>query len=184
VEIFGARLSRTRLALGLVGVAAATAILPLGGCAPQPSSQSTVITQPQAQGITPLQRGTIRRDVLDAAQPALTAWLSSDPKAMAKYFKPYYVSYYTNLYSKYAKQGKQRVRKLKVSSMNVSDMNKTGTQALVDVTFIDHQYFADLKGNPITKPTNKSTFIQLTLDKQKDGTWRVDNMIADAPVLN
>lgn len=172
----------TRVGLGIACLAAAAALLPLTGCATQPSSQTSVTNAPPL-GLTPVQRGVIRRDVLSAGNAGIKAWLATDTKAMKPYFKPYYITYYNNLYSKYAKQGKKRVRKIEIKSMDVSDMNNTGRQALIDVQFVDHQYYADLNGKAITKPTNKTTFIQLTMDK-KSGKWIIDNMIGEGAILN
>jgi hypothetical protein len=158
------------------------AAVPLSGCATQPSSQTSVITNPPPIGLTPAQRGVIRREALTTAEAGFNAWLTADTKAMTPYFKPSYITYYDGLYAKYAKQGKKRVRKVEIKSMDVSDMNNTGRQALVDVQFVDRQYYTDLAGTPITKPANKATYVQLTLDK-KSGKWLIDNMIATGDVL-
>lgn len=142
-----------------------------------------MVTNVPPIGLTPTQRGATRREVLNAADAGFSAWLSGDTDAMKPFFKPYYITYYDNLYAKYAKQGKKRVRKVKIKSMEASEMNKSGTQALVDVQFTDQQYFTDLNGKPITKPINKDTYVQLTMDK-KSGKWIIQNMIATGSVLN
>ena len=141
-----------------------------------------MITNPPPLGITPAQRGVIRREALAAAKEGFDAWRSGDTKAMKPYFTPFYVNYYKKLYAGYAKDNKKRVRKFDITSMDVSDMNNTGRQVIVDVGLVDKQYYADLKGKPLTKPTNKSTYIQLTVSK-KSGKWVIENMIGDAGAM-
>ena len=172
-----------RVGLGLAVLGLSVAALPLTGCIAQPSSQTKVIDNPPPIGLTPVQKGVIRREALKVADAGFKAWLTGDTKAMKPYFKPYYITYYDGLYAKYAKQGKKRVRKVTVKSMDVSDINSTGSQVLVDVQFVDQQYYSDLKGNPITKPVNKDTYVQLTMNN-KSGKWTIDNMIATGAVLN
>lgn len=141
-----------------------------------------MITNPPPIGLTPAQRGVIRREALTAAEEGFDTWRSGDIKAMKGYYTPFYVNYYKKLYAQYAKENKKRVRKMDIKSMDVVDMNNTGRQVIVNVGLTDRQYYTDLKGKAITKPTNKFTYVQLTLSK-KDGKWIIENMIGNATAM-
>jgi hypothetical protein len=174
---------RTRSALVACGLLASAALGMTAGCTQSTPGQSTIIQDAPPAGITPVQRGQIRREAVEFAQSAMDAWQANDVNAMKKYFSQQYIDYYTDLYAKYAKQGKVRVRDIKITSLDASDMNNTGTQVLIDVEFVDNQYFKSKSGQRLTKPSGDKGVFQLTLDKHS-GTWQITRIIGASDQMN
>ncbi len=175
-----------------VAVLAASSLLAgslaaLPGCAASDPHQTKTIveserSQPASGTLTPLQRGEVRRDVLTAARESRDAWMHNDLQAMRSHFSTDYVSYYTRVFAEYKKNGQVRVRKFKDTFFDVSDLNESGTQALVDWQFTDLSYVADRSGTVITPPSKKNSTIQYTMNKV-GGKWIVSRMIGSNEIL-
>ncbi len=81
---------------------------------------------------------------------------------------PEYVELFAKQRAEYAAEGKQRVRKHEANMIDVTDMNDTGTQAIVQYRYVDQSYWADKGGKARRRPTNDETEWQLTIDKKAD----------------
>ncbi len=103
--------------------------------------------------------------------------LADDQAAISKYWTPEYVKLFAKRGPEYAAEGKQRVRKHEENLLDVTDMNSTGTQVIVQYRYVDKSFWADKAGKPISNPSNDETEWQLTLDKKKAG-WVVSRLIA------
>lgn len=165
-------------ALFLVVVGPGLAVTP-SGCG-DTASQVTLIkveAAGAAEGeITPLERGKIRRQVLSAAEKAIGAWVKDDASEMEVYFAEQYLDYYRGLREKNESQGKTRVRQHESAEMNVTDMNATGTEVLVEYSFVDKSYYASADGQPVGEPDGSETLVQIRMELAAD-QWKVMNMI-------
>lgn len=170
-------------AITLVVMAAfGSGMLALTGCGDSDASQVQVVTSvsdANTGDLTPLEKGTVRREVLAVAQKGIDAWLTGDPDTMASYFPQEWVDYYRKLNTTYSEEGRTRVRKHnKVTLLDVTELRPDGGEAIVTYDFTDISYFADKNGTQLSKPSNKATEFQLTLDRDpKTKTWRIVRMI-------
>lgn len=171
-----------------IAVAALTIVaLPLiglSGCAENDPQQVQVVTgQASQQGLTPTQRGTIRREALEAAQKGFAAWQTGDVNKMKPYWSATYIKYFGNKQREYAAKGQKRVWKFNnVEQFDVSDMNNTGRQVLVDILADDQGYVAKKDGSKVTTPSGKQAYIQLTMDN-KTGKWMITRLIAGNEII-
>lgn len=171
------------LVAGLALATVATLLLPLAGCAADPQQVQMVSGNAVRTGLSPLERGEVRRTALDTAKKGMDAWLAGDTAAMKKYWEASYVTFYEKQAADYRAEGKVKVRRLEdVSTYDVTDMNDTGTEVIVDIYFADGGYYTDLKGKATSKPSMRQTQIQLTLDKAK-GSWTITRMIAGNEIV-
>ncbi|PKQ16066.1 MAG: hypothetical protein CVT67_06415 [Actinobacteria bacterium HGW-Actinobacteria-7] len=158
-------------------MAAAALVLPLAGCGRDPQ-QVQIISGPEAAtGLSPTERGRVRTVALRAAHAGMDTWTSNNLAAMGKLWDTTYVEKYTKLDKQYSAEGKKRIRKINdVETFDVTDMNRAGTQVIVDIYFTDGSYFADKNGKAISKPSNAKKTIQLTMEK-RSGSWMITRMI-------
>ncbi len=179
----------TRFSVRLLLGALAASILAAGvvatpGCGRDPR-QTTVITSEEAPqtGITPIERGRIRSQVLKTMRQAIGTWRAGDIVAMKRYFSRGLVDYDAKLKAEYAKKGQVRVRRHSGVFLDVVEMKSDGTQAVVQYTFTNRSYFADRRTRrPVTKPSNKHGEIDITLDRRSSG-WMVVRMFSSKDEL-
>jgi hypothetical protein len=183
----------TRLAA--VAVAALAAALLAGlllvgaGCGGAETSASQVkivkVTEEDetAPAITPLERGKLRRGALEVMEVGIQAILEDDLDLMAETMADTYVEHYTKQRETYEKEGKVRVRKHEEVRYDLVDMNRTGTEALVEYNFTDVSYFTDRDGNRTSEPTGKETLFQFTLERSESGEWTIIRLIGGQEAL-
>ena len=169
------------MALALASIMAAVLCAGLVGCAG--GVDRPVVSATPDSGLTPLQRGHARDAALAAAEKGWAAWTKNDTSGMRPFFSDAYVKYYEKLYAGYAKEGRTRVRAFNVESFDVMDLNETATQALAEVKIKDRSYFVDRAGRK-SAPSGKEASVQLTLEKQADGTWKIVRMTMAADILD
>ena len=179
------RRSASRPAGALAAVwLAATVLLGVSACAPSPR-QTTVVPpedQPGASGLTAIERGRLRREVLAATDAGMAAWRANDIEAMKKYFSEKQVAFYEKLKARDRAEGRLRVRRHLDASADVTELSGDGRQASVQYKFTNGSYFTDLSGRRLTKPTDRATEIDLTLVKNAGG-WAISTMIAGREAL-
>lgn len=153
--------------------------LTLAGCATDQRQTSVIPENPaNSGGLTALDRGRIRDEVLAVVRPAMEAWSLSDIAGMKSYFSKDLVGYNAKLKAGYARQGKIRVRRHAKVFMDVTSLNNTGTQAQVSYTFTNKSYFIDkATGGALTKPSNRHGEIDFVIDHQKTG-WIITRMFS------
>jgi ketosteroid isomerase-like protein len=135
-------------------------------------------------GLTPVERGRIRESVLKAARTGYDAWLANDVAAMRQVWAGTYVEYYEKLYAKYRAEGRVRVRKMEIKNFDMVELNRTGDEAIVQVYVNDRSYYANAAGKRTSEPTGRDTYLQLTLEKQTDGGWRIVRAIMSNDLMN
>jgi ketosteroid isomerase-like protein len=131
--------------------------------------------------LTPLERGELRREVLTAARTWVEAWRSSDADAMRTYATDDVVDLFSSVWDEYATRG-QRVEHVHTERfLDVMDLSSDGTQALVTYRYDDDSYVVDAAGATVeTLPALSGKEMQLTLQVDDGGTWRVVRLIAAA----
>ena len=175
--------TRSLAALALVGalLSGASAV---SGCAPRLQDSTNVVSTESNNvvGLTPLQRGQLRVITLEAAKAGWDAWQHQDVPGMRKYFVASLVQKYTDILDGIKAQGRTRVRAFDVQSFDVTEMNNEGTQVIADVKFHDESYYIEKSGAK-TKPSDKKSAAQITMEKQADGSWKIVRMYAEADIL-
>ena len=107
------------------------------------------------------------------ALPSPRSWPTTSADIQT-YWDKQYVKIFADQRAEYRKEQKQRVRKHDELMLDVVELNDAGTQAIVQYRFKDQSYWADTAGKPTSKPSNKATEFQLTLDKKAKG-WIVSS---------
>jgi ketosteroid isomerase-like protein len=177
------RHSNSIAALALVASLAVAGSGPVG-CAPRLTEQTSVVNTESNNtlGLSPLQRGQLRVETLEAAKAGWDAWRNQDVAGMRKYFAADLVKKYVDILDGIKAQGRKRVREFNVTSFDVTEMNNEGTQVIADVKFSDRSYYIQKSGAKTT-PSNKKSAAQLTLEKQPDGSWMIVRLFAEADIL-
>ena len=172
--------------LHLVGAGLAIAILAgtAAGCSPQtPASSVTFVPANEQTPLTPIERGKIRDKSLAAATAGWAAWQRNDVQGMKPYWAQSYIDQYTKLYAKYNAEGKKRVRLFKMESFDVTELDPSGTEVIVDANFKDLSYYIDRSGKR-TKPNGAEQAAQITLDLQPDGSWKIVRVFTPQFILD
>jgi len=161
----------------LVVLAAGWAALP--GCSGD--SRQVTIVKPEREkreGLTPLERGRIRGEVLRVVRPAIKAWREGDVAAMKRYFSAELVTYNAKVKADYARQGKVRVRAHTNVTMDVVELTPDGREASVQYTFRNRSYFAAKSTRrPLTRPADEDGEIDMIL-KRTDRGWTITRMFS------
>ncbi len=147
-----------------------------------PASQ---ITDEPTSGMTPRERGQVRGQALKAARASIDAFLTDDANAMRSLFATEYPVYWAKVRKETAAEGRNRIREHELQSLEVTQLDEVGTQAIVEYYFIDKSYYTDKRGTPVTAPSagkDAEEMIQLTLEKN-DNKWVVIRMIGDEAVM-
>lgn len=180
--------SRRLLALAAACLAALVVVPALSGCASPRQTEVTPaeqISEESTAGLTPLQKGAIRRDALRVAKAGVAAFLADDPDAIRSVFATQYVEYWSKVRGDNLADTRRRVRKHRLESIDVTQLNDDGTQAVVEYYFNDQSYYTDLAGKQVSQPSSGKAaeeMLQLTLVKTDEG-WAIIRMIGDEQVL-
>ena len=162
----------------------AAATLFATACKPE---EATVVKQPnrtqsqvETDTITPLERGQIRTAVLRDVRAAIDAWQESDGDTMRLYMAEDLVERFENTWSDYEADGLRVAHVHDVAYLDVIELNIDGTQALVTYRYDDSSYLVDGSSGDRVKnlPAFSDKEMQLTIDKQDDGSWLIVRVIA------
>lgn len=160
-------------------VAAGVALAVLAGCTADPYQTTVRRADEQAETtgvVTPIERGRIRREALEAVRQGMAAWVASDLDEMKRYFLDEQLAYYQKLHDESVRQNRYRVRRHSDVKMDVVEMSKDGTEVSVTYAFVNDSYWADRSGRILEKPTHKQSQIQVGA-KKIDGRWLIVRMI-------
>jgi len=170
---------RTRTRIPAVLVATAL-VLGIGGCSPAPDTRVTVNSgsEETTDSITPLERGVVRREALAVTRTALKAWTSSDKAAMKKSFSESIMASFEKNWKAWEADGLSVKHVHEEVYLDVIDMSKDGTEALVTYRYNDTSYLVDASGKKVEAlPAFKDKEIQFTLQVE-DETWKIVRAIA------
>lgn len=174
-----------KLATLVLAASLAVAGAGLAGCNKAPQDTTTVVTTESNNvvGLTSIQRGQLREVTLAAAKGGWAAWKANDVEGMKPYFTPDLIAKYAAILDKLKAQGRTRVREFQMVNFDVTDMNNTGTQVIVDTKFYDDSYYIEKSGAK-TKPSHHLEAAELTINKQDDGSWKIVRFYAPVYILN
>lgn len=129
--------------------------------------------------LTPLERGKVRREILHEVDRWIAGWMASDADAMSEVATETVVAEFEKVWDGYAKKG-QRVEHVHTRKyLDVIDLARDGHQALVTYRYDDASYVVDASGRRVeTLPPFTDKEIQLTVDRQEDGSWLIVRIIA------
>jgi len=175
-------LSRTA-GTALTSLVLAASLLGTTACS-QPAAPT--ITQPGAESaedsstLTPLERGQVRTAILADVRSAIAAWQDSDADTLGEYFASDLADQFEATWDEYAAQDEEIAHVHDVEYLDVTDLNKDGSQALVTYRYDDTSYVVDAGGQRVEDlPVLSGNEIQLTMEKSPDGErWMVVRMIA------
>lgn len=157
------------------------------GCAPR----STTTITPEAEdattsgGITPLERGEIRRLAEAGAREAVDAWVSGDREAFANHFGELPQQLMFERWDEAEAAGQTIDRAHEFISVDVYEMNEIGTQALAKYRFNDNTIVTDASGNVLESGDGTFTEFQFTLEPVEAGSddWIVVRMLGDTDAV-
>ena len=129
-----------------------------------------------------MERGQVRREVLEVAEPGIAAFIAGDMEGIRSHFASEFAEPLIERMEENAEAGKVRVRVHEDVQMDVVDMNDSGTQAIIEYNFTDKSYFESEDGDRLTEPKTKDTVFQLTMDKTDDG-WQITRVIGAMDLL-
>jgi predicted lipid-binding transport protein (Tim44 family) len=156
------------------------AVLPATGCSRD--SGPTIVNEEanveDTSTITPLQRGKERRDALAMLRTAMDAWSDSDLATMQKYFPNVAVDQFKETWADYAAEGLTVKHVHEVTYLDVTEMNRSGTQALVTLSMVDNSYLVERNGKTARDLPVLDKDIQFTLEKDENGDWKIKRMVA------
>lgn len=158
-------------------------ILAVPGCSTEPATR--VIVSPSEEGtktITPLERGTIRREALEDIRTGVDAWVANDIGGVTAHFEQPARGMLLDKWARLAKDGKRVVHVHRDAKLTMIDLKKDGSQALVNYDFIDESYVVGKSGARTEKGSGKATEIQLTIEMRGE-TWVVIRMIGGSDAI-
>lgn len=170
---------RRSLALILLAALALSSASVMAGCARNPRQTQVIEAKDSPEdnvGLTPLQRGKVRRDALRTATAGMDAWIRNDLSAMESRMSTEYADFYKKAAKEYAAEGRVRVRKHDDVKIDVVEMDDMGVEVIVQYKFKDLSYFKSKSGSA-TKPTGENTEFQITLKKDEKGDWKILRII-------
>ena len=128
--------------------------------------------------LTPLERGEARRAALDVTRAWIEAWMESDADAMRSVAATTVVEPFEEAWEGYADKGQHIQHVREQTYLDVIDMTRDGSQALVTYRYNDDSYVANASGTKVKSlPAFTEKEIQLTLD-YVDGEWLIIRIIA------
>jgi hypothetical protein len=149
----------------------------LAGCGDSASQTQVEVTPSAVQTgenkqITPLERGALRREILGLCETALAAWLSGDVDVLKDHCAEDVVNGFVAAQDRFEAEGKTHVREHERVFLDMTDLNLSGTQAMIEYRFKDGSYFTNGSGQRLSEPTGEEELVQLTWEKTDDG-WRL-----------
>jgi len=173
---------RIRPTRGAIAIAVVTLVLAgaVSACSPKPDTIVEVDagSVDDTATLTPLERGTARREALDAVRGMIDGWMASNADAMRLHAADSVVAPFAEAFATYAAEGRRVEHVHDVIYLDVVDLNREGTQALVTYRYNDSSVVVDGGGATVeTLPVLREKEMQLTLDLTPEG-WTVVRIIA------
>lgn len=168
-----------RATLPLAAAVLGTTLL-TSGCVEQPAARVETIPQVSKEttgSLTPIERGRIRREALDSVRELVKAWDAGDKDTMKAKLPASVYKRFEDRWKEYGDGTKvQGVRDVRY--LDVTEMNKAGTQATVAYKFHDGSKLVNASGKTVGDlPAIKNVECSITLER-KEGTdeWKIIRM--------
>jgi hypothetical protein len=165
-------------------VLAAVLLLPMTlgliGCGSKDTT--TIITDvpsstEETATLTPLERGQLRREALRDIELAVDAWVAGDRERMAEHYAEEMLTRFTDQWDELAARAQTMKHVHRVDSLDVIDMNSSGTQVLATYKFFDESVAVDESGRAVEEPVNADADVQFTVERNDDGSWTIVRII-------
>lgn len=150
------------------------------GCGPRGSNDLEVVlesTQDQAKskdGIDPLTRGKIRRQILDDTEEVIASWLKGDMKGLEQGFTKELFTKYKSRVDDLHKQDQEKVRIHENQDFEVTELSESA--ATVKYIFDDKSYFISRSTNKKLKDLDKPKSEMNISVVKSDKRWKVKAM--------
>lgn len=176
-----------RIPNALVRVALASSLLavPLGvaSCVDDsgPVIEAVDETAETTSALTPLERGKLRREVLDHAREFISAWKDSDAEALEALLPEQVADLFTDVWDDYADKGLSVRHVHDLTSLDVTEFNQTATQATVSYVYKDTSYLVDEDGAKAKNLPPLEPSLTITFEREPDGgEWKIVRMFVKA----
>lgn len=156
------------LALALGGFA--------GGCTPAdgPVIEKVTESEETTPALTPLERGKVRREVLDHAREFIEVWTSADAEELGNVLPESVAKQFTDAWREYEADGLQIKHVHEVSKLDVTEINRDATQATVSYVYEDGSYLVDGSGSKARELEPVDASMTITLQRESvDSEWEV-----------
>ncbi len=133
-----------------------------------------------ADGMTPAERGELRREILRDLQEDLDIWRQGKTDSFAKAFVQQQVEDRLKADREDRSAGKVFVRVHDQPDIEVTDIAPDRKSAHLIYTFTDRSYYAEIgSGKRLTEPANKKTQVTIKAVKQ-EGRWKIELTIGSS----
>lgn len=167
------------LVIGLASISLFSA-----GCAPRGSNDLEVVLEPaqdQAKskdGLDPLTRGKIRRQILDDTEEVVAFWLKGDMKSLEKGFTKELFTKYKSRIDDLHKEGQEKIRIHENQDFEVTELSESA--ATVKYVFDDKSYFISKSTGKKVKALDKPKS-EMDISLKKSGKrWKVKAMFGSS----
>lgn len=126
-------------------------------------------------GLEPLERGKIRREILNEIEEGVAIWLKGDSSGYSKAFTKKLAASYTDQVEKLHLRGTDKVRRHENQAFEVIELTKDS--ATVKYTFIDKSYFISTStGKVVTPSKDAESEIYINVVKEEN-RWKMQSLI-------
>lgn len=132
-------------------------------------------------GLTALERGEVRREILDDVKAGWAAFEADDAEGIRHYFVASMADSFDEKRKKYADAGRTRHRAFKINFMDVTELSADGSSATVNAEIVINSYFIEPDGTK-TEPYGKETNVRINVVRDGDG-YKIRRVLANADLL-
>jgi type IV pilus biogenesis protein CpaD/CtpE len=160
------------LAFALVGGA-------VTGCAQDrsPVIETVEPTEETTSSLTPLERGKLRREVLDEVRAFIESWKASDADAVEAALPEAFAKKFTDVWDEYAQDGLKVRHVHDVTVLDVTEFNRAATQASVSYAYVDNSYLVDADGDKVLGLPPVDASLTITLEREEGSDeWKIVRM--------
>lgn len=131
-----------------------------------------------ADGLDPLTRGKVRRQILNDMQENVNIWLKADTKSYDKAFTGPMLNTYEAKLERLRKEGKDKVRVHENVSIEVVQLENP-EMGTVKYSFVDKSYFVYANTKKVAAPAktgDDKSELEIKVIRE-DGRWKIGSMI-------
>ncbi|MBS3909770.1 MAG: hypothetical protein KGZ93_09130 [Actinobacteria bacterium] len=130
---------------------------------------------PSKDGLEPLERGKVRRQILNETEENIAIWLKGVSAEYDQAFSENLLAPYEKQLAKLRQEGRDKVRIHENQAFEVTELAKDA--ATVEYTFIDKSYFVSAATGKVVVPAKNSESEILISVVKEDGRWKIRALI-------
>lgn len=128
-----------------------------------------------SDGLDPLERGKMRRAILNDTEEGVAIWLKGDSAGYSKAYTKELAASYLDQLEKLHQKGTDKVRRHENQLFEVVELTKDS--ATVKYTFVDKSYFISTSTSEVVNPAkNAESEIYINVVKE-DNRWKIQALI-------